>query len=336
MSKVISSHSRSTSLFLAFSLGCGTDDDVSRPLDTDPPKAVSPCGDAVPSCPLDRCAGGRCTLVRLAEAKGEVFAVDATHVYWASKQEVARIPKCGGPVEIVALSQAEFSHVRVYGDAIYFRLDSFPQKLYRLSKALGASEELEVAPEVTVGPTLSLELAGDHAYVTHQLGIIAFPLAADRGVVLRTSGVASTLGTDGARAYFYSWSPPAGFFALDGLTESPFFQPETSSTLQVSALASDGEALYVGYSPGEPSTFYRVSPTDGAIPLAELGVRPGTVRVDDRCVYVASALGRSGGLRRMPKAGGVLETVAVAGGSFAIDADAIYFTSGGNLFRLPK
>jgi hypothetical protein len=333
---VIWSHSRWTSLVLVLSLGCGTDDGVPRP-PADPPEPVSPCGDAVPSCPLDRCAGGRCTLVRLAEVMGgQVFAVDATHVYWASTHEIARIPKCGGTVEIVALSQAEFSHVRAHGDAIYFRLASFPQKLYRQSKRLGASEVLEVAPEVTVGPTLSLELAGEHAYVSHQIGVLAFPLPAGRGVVLRTSGVAGALGTDGARAYFYSSSPEAGFFTLDGLIESPFFQPEASSTLQVSASASDGEALYVAYSSGEPSTFYRVSPTEGAIPLAELGVRPETVRVDDRCVYVASAFGRGGGLRRMPKAGGALETVAVAGGSFAIDGDAVYFTSSGNLYRRPK
>jgi hypothetical protein len=58
--------------------------------------------------------------------------------------------------------------------------------------------------------------------------------------------------------------------------------------------------------------------------------------VDDRCVYVASEQGETRGLLRLPKAGGALETVAAASGSVAIDAGAVYFTSGGNLYRLPK
>jgi hypothetical protein len=326
-------------LSLGFALGCGTSNAASPRLDDDTPEVVSPCGDGVPSCSVDRCAGGRCALVRLAGALGEVFAVDDSHVYWASAREIDRVPKCGGPVEIVALSQTEFSEVRAYGDALYFRLDVHPQLLYRLPKTLAAIEEREVEPDVSVGSTLSLAVAGAHAYVSHPTGIVAFPLAGGAGVVLRESGVASTFGSDDARVYYYSSYPNAGFFALDGLAESEFFnpiQPGTSSSLLVSASASDGEALYVAYAPSEPVTLHRVTPAVGAAPLAELDARPDTVRVDDRCVYVSSARGKTSGLRRVPKTGGALETVAAAGGSFALDSGAIYFTSGGNLYRLPK
>jgi hypothetical protein len=326
-------------LAFGFALGCGTSNAASPRPDDDTPEVVSPCGDGVPTCSVDRCAGGRCALVRLAEAQGEVFAVDDAHVYWASAREIDRVPKCGGPVEIVALSQTEFSEVRAYGDALYFRLDAHPQLLYRLPKTLGAIEEREVEPDVTVGSTLSLAVAGAHAYVSHPIGLLAFPLAGGPGVVLRESGVASTLGSDDARVYYYSSYPDAGFFALDGLAESEFFKPTpagTSSSLLVSASASDGEALYVAYATYEPVTLYRLTPTEAAAPLAELGVRPGTVRVDDRCVYVSSESGKTGGLKRVPKTGGTLETVAAASGSFALDSGAIYFTSGGNLYRLPK
>jgi hypothetical protein len=323
-------------LFAHFALACGSSNDASPPLDDDTPAVVSPCGDGVPSCPLDQCAGGRCALVRLAAANGEVFAVDDAHVYWASAREIHRIPKCGGPVEVVALSQADFAEVRASGDALYFRLDSFPNKLYRLPKSLGPTEESEVDPAVTVGPTLGLAIAGDHAYVAHQIGLVAFPLAGGPGVVLRQSGVANTLGSDDRRAYFYSSYPDAGFFALDGLTESLFYKPDTTSSLQVSACASDGEALYAAYDSYEPVTLYRLGASEGSTPLAELDERPNTVRVDDRCVYVATGDGETRGLRRVPKTGGALEMLAASGGSFAIDDDALYFTSGGNLYRLPK
>jgi hypothetical protein len=320
---------------LGFALACGSSSDPSSPI-AETPEPVSPCGDAVPSCPVDRCAGGRCALVRLAAATGDVFAVDDTHVYWASESEIQRIPKCGGAVEVVALSHADFTEVRAYGDALYFRLDAFPRNLYRLPKALGASEVSEVDPAVTVGNTLSLAVAGEHAYVSHPIGLIGFPLAGGPGVVLRESGVASTLSSDDARAYFYTSYPEPGFFALDGLTESALFRPEPASPLLVSASASDGEGLYVAYALYEPVTLYRIDPSEGATPLVELDERPGTVHVDDRCVYVASQEGKARGLLRIPKAGGVLETVAPAAGSFAIDSAAIYFTSAGNLYRLPK
>jgi hypothetical protein len=320
---------------VSLALACGSSNTPSLD-DDDTPATLSPCGEAVPSCPVDRCAGGRCALVRLAAATGEVFAVDETHVYWASAREIHRIPKCGGPVEVVALSQADFTEVRAYGDALYVRIDAFPQKLFRLPKALAASEELEIDAAVTVGTTLSLAVAGDHAYVAHPIGLIAFPLAGGPGVVLRQSGVASTLGSDDRRAYFYTSYPDAGFFALDGLSESVFFRPDEASSLLVSASASDGEALYVAYAPYHPVTLYRVSSTEGATPLAELDERPSSMQVDDRCVYVASEQGETRGLLRLPKAGGALETVAAASGSVAIDAGAVYFTSGGNLYRLPK
>lgn len=325
-----------TGVCVVFALACGSSNAPSPPRDDGTPAPSSPCGEAVPSCPADQCAGGRCTLLRLAEANGEVFAVDDTHVYWANAHEIHRIPKCGGPVEVVALSQADFTEVRAHGDALYLRLDASPQKLYRLPKTLGAIEEREVDPSVTVGPTVGLAVAGDQAYVAHQLGIIAFPLAGGPGVVLRQSGVASTLGSDDERAYFYASYPDPGFLALEGLTESAFFKPETTSSLLVSASASDGDALYVAYGMYKPVMLYRVGPAVGETPLAELDERPTTVRVDDRCVYVASEEGKTRGLRRVPKTGGTLEMLAAAGGSFALDADAIYFTSAANLYRLPK
>ena len=326
-----------TGVCIAFALACGSSKAPSPPRDDGTPAPASPCGDAVPSCPADQCAGGRCTLLRLAEANGDVFAVDDTHVYWANAREIHRIPKCGGPVEIVALSQADFTEVRAFGDALYLRLDASPNKLYRLPKTLGAIEELAVDPTVTVGPTVGLAVAGDQAYVAHQLGMLAFPLAGGPGVVLRQSGVASTLGSDDERAYFYASYPAPGFRALEGLTESAFFEPpETTSSLLVSASASDGDALYVAYGTTKPLTLYRVVPAEGATPLAVLDERPTTVRVDERCVYVASEEGKARGLRRVPKTGGTLERLAAAGGSFALDADAIYFTSGANLYRLPK
>jgi hypothetical protein len=297
---------------------------------------MSPCGDAVASCPVDQCAGGRCALVRLAAVTGEVFAVDDTHVYWASAREIRRIPKCGGATEVVALSATDFSAVRAYGDSLYLRLDAFPRKLYRLPKALGASDQRELDTEVHVGHTLSLAVAGVHAYVAHPIGMLAFPVAGGPGVVLRKSGVASTFASDERRAYFYASSPQAGFFALDGLDESPFFTLDSAASLLVSASASDGEALYVAYGSYHPVTLYRVSQSEGATPLAVLDRRPSTVHVDDRCVYVASTEGKLRGLQRVPKAGGTLETVADTGASFAIDSAAIYFTNGGNLYRLPK
>jgi hypothetical protein len=300
------------------------------------PEVVSACGDAVPSCPVDRCASGRCSLVRLAQATGEIFAVDDAHVYWASAREIARIPKCGGPTEIVALSRFDFSEVRAHGDALYVRFDAYPQKLYRLPKTLGPSEERAVDPEVTVGQTLSLAIAGDHAYVSHPIGIVAFPLAGGPGVVIRESGVASSFGRDDARVYYYSSYPEAGFFALDGLVETVFSKPEVPISFVISASASDGESLYVAYAAYEPVTLYRVGRADVATPLAKLDTRPEAVQVDDRCVYVTSARGKLSGLRRVPKTGGDLEVVAAAGTSFALDEGAVYFTRGGELYRQPK
>jgi hypothetical protein len=267
---------------------------------------------------------------------GEVFAVDDTHVYWSSAREIKRIPKCGGATEVVALSATDFSAVRAHGDSLYLRLDAFPEKLYRLPKALAASYERELDTPVSVGRTLSLAVAGAHAYVAHSLGTLAFPLAGGPGVVLRQAGVASTFGSDDRRVYFYTSYPQAGFFALDGLAESAFFTPDAAASLLVSASASDGEALYVAYGTYQPVTLYRVSRSEGAVPLAELDERPSTLHVDDRCVYVASAGGKLRGLRRVPKAGGILEMVADTGASFAIDSAAIYFTNRGSLYRLPK
>jgi hypothetical protein len=266
---------------------------------------------------------------------GEVFAVDDTHVYWANAREIKRIPNCGGATEVVALSATDFSAVRAYGDSLYIRLDASPKKLYRLPKSLRASDESELDTPVIVGRTLSLAVAGAHAYVAHPIGMLAFPLAGGPGVVLRQTGVASTFASDERRAYFYASYPQAGFFALDGLDESAFFTPDSASLL-VSAWASDGEALYVAYGSYLPVTLYRVSPSEGATPLAELDERPSTVHVDDRCVYFASAEGKLRGLRRVPKTGGTLEMVADTGASFAIDSAAVYFTNGGNLYRLPK
>src|SRR6185295_1401919 len=67
-----------TGVCIAFALACGSSKAPSPPRDDGTPAPASPCGDAVPSCPADQCAGGRCTLLRLAEANGDVFAVDDT------------------------------------------------------------------------------------------------------------------------------------------------------------------------------------------------------------------------------------------------------------------
>jgi len=296
---------------------------------------VSPCADGVPRCPDDRCSGGRCSIVYLASAGGAVFGVDQDYVYWANEREIDRIPKCGGAKEVLVLSQNAIKDARLHGDAIYFRYDTEPDRIYRQSTAGGLSEELVVDPELMIYQAQSLTLAGEHAYLGYSGGVVALPLAGGFGTQAFSGSQVGAPATDGERAYFYSPYPAAGFFVLDGMTSSSFssFVAPSASPL-VSASASDGEALYVALAPYNPVTLYRVD-ADGGTQMTQLDARPETVRVDDRCVYVSTPEGKMSGIRRLPKDSDVLETVASAGVPFVMDETSLFFISSG-LYRLPK
>jgi hypothetical protein len=297
---------------------------------------ASVCADGVPRCPGDRCSGGRCALVRLAGTTGSVFGVDDEHVYWATGREIDRMPKCGGAIEVLALSQDEIKDPRLHGDAIYFRYAERSDRVVRKWKTGGASEELVVDPEVMIYQAGSLTLAGTSAYLGHSSGIVRLPLAGGGGTAAFMGSVLGTPGTDGERAYFYSPYPSAGFFVLDAQVASPFATIDIQAGMQVSASASDGQSLYVAFAPPNPMTLYRVDPVEGAVAMTELGAGPETVRVDDRCVYVSSPGVKASGIRRMPVRGGELETVAVAGVPFAMDLTSVFYIAGNDLYRVPK
>jgi hypothetical protein len=317
-------------------VGCGSPAGPAEPPAADAGAPVSPCADGVPRCPGDRCNGDRCALVRLAGTTGSVFGVDDEYVYWATGREIDRMPKCGGAVEVLALSQDEIKDPRLHGDAIYFRYAERSDRVVRLWKNGGASEELFVDPAVMIYQPGSLTLAGNDAYLGHTGGIVALPLSGGSGMAAFMGSVVGTPGTDGERAYFYSPYPTAGFFVLDAAVASPFAIIDMPASVQVSASVSDGQALYVAFAPYDPMTLYRVDPAEGAVAMTELGARPETVRVDDRCVYVSTPGGTVSGIRRMPLRGGELEMVAVAGVPFAMDLTSVFYVAGNDLYRLPK
>lgn len=320
------------------SFGCGLS---TRTAGEEEPLALSPCGDAMASCAVDQCEGGVCALVALAAAVGEVFGVDGDYVYSATGHELFRTPKCGGRSETLALSQDAFQTPRLLGDAVYFRFAARPTSVFRVPAGGGASEELAGDGGASVYLPSDLLPLGAHAYLASSSGLFAYPLSGGLPVQVFAGGVASKLGSDGGAVYFFAGTPEVALYRASGSEPaSPFFAATSSGVpASGSVAAGDADALFTVLAPLHqvPATLVRIDKLDKTtLPVAELGKAPSSIAVDERCVYLSSDGGATGGIRRVPKAGGELELLAGAAASFALDEGAYYFASGGYLFRRPK
>lgn len=102
------------------------------------------------------------------EVDGALLAVDESHVYYASADEVARVPKTGGPTEVFAAIAEVARDIVVDESHVYWSdsADSMVAEVFRAPKSGGM---VEVAYQ---GPGLPMGLAVDssHLYFVDHVG----------------------------------------------------------------------------------------------------------------------------------------------------------------------
>jgi hypothetical protein len=306
------------------------------------------CGETVASCPQDRCEGSHCALVVLANLSGlglpHVFGVDAEYVYLASERALYRVPRCGGPVETLALSIVPFELAKVAGDSVYFHLSVRAGSVLRMPSAGGASQELNANAADSASTVVAVQPVGGDLYVVDGSELSVIPTGG--GVLeplLDGSGFGELTG-DHDYVYFHRTSASGqGLFRTKRGNSAPeaLLVTAADSFYVVSPPAVDADFAYLAFGTPPETTLQRVSKNGGEATLvASLEDVPRQLASDGRCVYFAldektSSYGYRT-LHRIGAAGGRVELLASSALGFALDDTAYYFATASTLFRSPK
>jgi hypothetical protein len=311
------------------------------------------CGRCGRDCGGGGCVDGECTPYPVVQAPSAWYlAVDATHVYWTSRDpsvygaagsgEVQRAPKLGGATPDTLAVDPNAFDLAVVGPAVFF--SSFggaagtTSGVYRTSAVPGSDAAVGVAD---IGVEVLAQ--GDKAYVItrgdpnaiHSVDVTgtATPFATFGTTENRTEGLAS----DGEYLYWADHRD-VGSVARIKLTGG-MVQTVVSGIAYPRRIAVDAEFVY--WVADTRPAIERARKTGGLAALvlaADVGY--GRVIADARHLY--ATIDREGRVIRMDKDGANVRTVAPGLGhpvGLAQDDVAIYFSDcspGGSVWRMVK
>lgn len=308
---------------------------------------LSVCGRAVPVCDVDRCAGGRCSLVEIARVPGPIARIVpyAGELYAIGSElgAIYAVPSCGGRARLVARNTAQIDAIAPGPDVVYWSSIVAPPGIQRAPSAGGASEPVLPAASGTPMPTFGALLADEtalYASANGGPGLVKIAHGSSTAQTLDENAVLSSFVQDADSLYFWRNATPAELYRLtkDGAEPSLLLSTSFSGSLAV-----DDDFIYFGEAAVQPQNPIMRLPKDGGeVELLRTGSEiPWDLGVDDRCLYYSENVQTDGGyeVRRfgMPKGGGDATLVVSGMTSFALDEASLYFgDAAGSVFRRPK
>ncbi len=254
------------------------------------------------ACVLNACPGATPGPVTLASTTppelGTAIAVHGDYVYWTVRAldnedngSVRRVPRCGGPVSVLAPKQAGPVSIAVGGATLFW--GNMGHGIHTPGGAvmrmpLGGGAATQIAPQTVFWKAIT----ADQAYVywtseTTMHGVYRAPIAGGPIEAIGPNQVFNEIAVDDKRAYL---SQPASI----------------PSNSRVVSMPLGGGALKV------------LVPSDL--------VFPGVIAIDDSYVYYES---RPDKLMRVNKNGGTPKTIATAPlNDMAVDASHVYWVQG--------
>jgi hypothetical protein len=305
----------------------------------DAPSPLEACVDANPGPP---CPGQSDAIVTLADVEpsfspaieNQAIAASDGYVYWVANGTglgttmgaVFRVPRCGGPVTILADNQIDPVTVAVSGGYVYWTTTGNHNTgtaigtLMRAPVTGGSPTQLAMGPAVfSYYFTVDSEYVYSTAFVDN-FGAWRMPLAGGpmQDITPNNQWIFHTIVVDEARAYMtapgteinYLVSVPIGGGDADVLLMNHIPFP--------GLLAQDARYLYF---PTTDNTLERLD-KDGSNPLTlARNIQPSALAVDGQNAYVSVNAGDSSdGIYSIPAAGGVMATLSNRGGvALAVD-----------------
>ncbi|HEX8790882.1 MAG TPA: DUF5050 domain-containing protein [Polyangiaceae bacterium] len=313
-----------------------------------PPDASSPLEAGVDANVGPPCPGQSDGVVMLADVEpsfspateNQAIAAADGYVYWVANGfgtgstmgAVFRVPRCGGPVTILADNQIDPVTVAVSGGYVYWTTTGDHNTGTAIGTLMRAPVSGGSPTQLAMGPAVfSYYFTVDSEYVystafDDNFGAWRMPLSggARQDITPNNQWIFHTIVVDSARAYMtapgtkvnYLVSVPIGGGDGDVLLMNKIPFP--------GLLAEDERYLYF---PTTDNTLERLN-KDGSSPLTlASGLQPTALAVDGQSAYVSMNAGDSSdGIYSIPTAGGAMTTLSTKGGvALAVDDDYAYW-----------
>jgi hypothetical protein len=278
-----------------------------------------------------------------ATASPTAIAVDRTHVYWASapggcgEGTIRRIPKCGGPVEVLADDEPNPRAIALDDDRVYY-YDACGSGLLRSVPKDGGPVQTYTISVMDSGRALAV--GGDQIYFS-DYGLLRIPKTGGMQAVIESDHYVYAVAAD-ARGVF--WGGPAR--ASSSYVVYAYHPGDTEPTVLTrpddlsNHLTIDDDFVYYF----ARSNIWRVPRGGGEatpVVVSRVGHR---MAVDESSVYWTYGFSGSGGytVYKAPKAGGG-EAVEIGSGDgayvdIAVDERCVYLADlyGDEVRSLPK
>jgi hypothetical protein len=288
--------------------------------DADPPDAP-PVDAEMPGCV---CTGA----ALLANDMGSptAIAVDRSHVYWATagcdEGSIRRVPKCGGPVEVLASDEPNPRAIAIDDERVYY-YDACGSGLLRsVPKAGGPIRDYAIT---VMDSGRALAVGGEDLYFS-DYGLLRIP---------KTGGAQTTLN---ATDYVYAIAADArGAFFIGPIGGGPTFgvfghRPGDPSTTRLATPRSVGNAIAIDeetVSFSGNSGIARMPRSGGEVTLLAPSTTGWRIAVDERFVYWTVGFAGGGGFTvyQVPKSGGESRVIGEGEGAYvslAVDERCVY------------
>lgn len=277
----------------------------------------------VPDCP---CTGA--ALLSSVSSSPTAIAVDRTHVYYATSGSgctdgtIERVPKCGGPVEVLAADEPNPRAIALDAERVYY-YDSCSSGLLRsVPKAGGPIRDYTISVSDS---GRALAVGGDNIYFS-DYGLLRMPTAGGTQTVINDADYVYMVAADERGAY---WLGPIGGGPTFGVFA--YRRGETGSTRLATpssvgnAIAIDDDTIFFSASSG----IARMPREGGAITNVAASSTSWRIAVDARFVYWTVGFAGSGGytVNKAPKSGGESTVIGSGDGAYvdiAVDENCAY------------
>jgi hypothetical protein len=274
-------------------------------------------------------------LLAMGQVGPEYPVVDATHLYWTNADSVARVPKSGGPVEI--LDQIGIQNEGLAVDSTHaFFADRVGHFVYRVPKGGGSATVL--AQDQSVPQAVAID--GQYVYWTSN-GDAAVRRVAKNG------GTVEDLATGQTGAYALAVDGTDVFWAL---ATGEVRKLSTAACCAVTNLTNGAgagvfslavDASHVYWSSQSGSSVNRIPRGGGTIDEVGVVIGGDGIALDATYVYVGQDANPGAVHRLLKQAGAVAEGYVTSQDhprGIAVDAAAVYWanTDEGALYKLIK
>jgi sugar lactone lactonase YvrE len=292
------------------------------------------CGECGHSCLGDGCKAGRCEpkVLAINQSDPSDLAVDGQWVFFTNTGagEVARVPKVGGNVVVLASGEDAPTGIAIDDKQVYYSNTYTPGSIKRVGKEGGKPIVLTEDENFTYYAYRLIVDATSLYWVTDTTTgkVVTMPKVGGAPTILQNKATSPKgLAFDGTSIFWPVFgeirrAPPVANAPPTKLSASEQFP---------SALAADEGAVY--WTDMYAATVRRV-PKAGGTPttLATMtaGARLGAIAVDATHVFFLDPQGNT--VRKVPKTGGPAVTIAIANAprGLALDETHVYWTNGGD------